>query len=77
MENGADVNKEKWEDTPLTAAAKNGHTDIVRLLLENGADFNKGVQEVTLLTAAVKNGHTDIKLLLKKGADVNNGVGVR
>ena len=29
------------KDTPLTAAVKNGHTDIVRLLIENGADVNK------------------------------------
>ena len=30
------------KDTPLTEAARNGHTDIVRLLIENGADVNKG-----------------------------------
>ena len=29
------------KDTPLTEAARNGHTDIVRLLIENGADVNK------------------------------------
>ena len=29
------------KDTPLTAAAKNGHIDIVRLLIENKADVNK------------------------------------
>ena len=27
---------------PLTGAARNGHTNIVRLLIENGADVNKG-----------------------------------
>ena len=27
---------------PLSGAAKNGHTDIVRLLIENGTDVNKG-----------------------------------
>ena len=27
---------------PLTEAVKNGHTNIVRLLIENGADVNKG-----------------------------------
>ena len=28
--------------TPLFEAARNGHTDIVRLLIENGADVNEG-----------------------------------
>ena len=28
--------------TPLFEAARNGHTDIVRLLIENGADVNMG-----------------------------------
>ena len=28
--------------TPLYAAASNGNTNIVRLLIENGADVNKG-----------------------------------
>ena len=30
------------KDTPLSEAARNGHTDIVRLLIENGADVSKG-----------------------------------
>ena len=29
------------KDTPLSGAARNGHTDIARLLIENGADVNK------------------------------------
>ena len=29
------------KETPLCGAARNGHTDIVRLLIENGADVNK------------------------------------
>ena len=28
--------------TPLCAPARNGNTNIVRLLIENGADVNKG-----------------------------------
>ena len=30
------------KNTSLNVAVKNGHTDIVRLLIENGADGNKG-----------------------------------
>ena len=30
------------KNTPLSEAARNGHTDIVRLLIENGADVNEG-----------------------------------
>ena len=30
------------KDTPLSEAARNGHTDIVRLLIGNGADVIKG-----------------------------------
>ena len=29
------------KNTPLCGAARNGHTDIVSLLIENGADVNK------------------------------------
>ena len=29
------------KDTPLFEAARNGNTNIVRLLIENGADVNK------------------------------------
>ena len=29
------------KNTPLIEAARNGDTDIVRLLIENGADVNK------------------------------------
>ena len=65
------------KDTPLSEAAKNGHTDIARLLIENGADVNKGwvrykvnckcykyVLKGNPLSGAARNGHTDIVRLL-------------
>ena len=36
---------------PLTEPVKNGHTNIVRLLIENGADVNKGGLEIKLSSA--------------------------
>ena len=30
------------KNTPLRNAARNGHTDIVRLLIDNGANVNTG-----------------------------------
>ena len=30
------------KNSPLTEAVRNGHTNIVRLLIENGADVNTG-----------------------------------
>ena len=32
----------KSKDTPLNEAARDGSTDIVRLLIRNGADVNRG-----------------------------------
>ena len=59
---------------PLIAAAKNGHTEVVKLLLKAGADVNMGeIRESVYHTAldyAVQNNHIDIvKLLLKKEID--------
>ncbi|CAH3155961.1 unnamed protein product [Pocillopora meandrina] len=63
-----EVENEKSQDTSLFTAARNGQTDIVRVLIENGADVNKD----TPLSEATTNGHTDIvRLLIENGADVN------
>jgi ankyrin repeat protein len=59
--------------TALSLAARNGHENIVRLLLGKGATPNQqlGVRRTTLIDAAM-HGHTGIVgLLLKNGADPN------
>jgi len=55
-------------------AAKNGHLEIVRLLIKNGADVNiVNKEKETALHLAAKNGHLEIvgllieKLLIEKG----------
>ena len=80
---GIDVNAEKYspilplmvasKKTPLMVASKNGHTEIVQLLLEKGAYVNaKDNYGETALMLAAANGRTEIvQLLLEKGADVN------
>ena len=59
--------------TPLFEAARNGHTDVVRLLLKRGAKPNiaHDFGDTPLLMAA-EDGHTEVvKLLLDGGADPN------
>ncbi|MDF1797070.1 MAG: ankyrin repeat domain-containing protein [Coxiellaceae bacterium] len=58
---------------PLQAAVKNGHVEIVRILLYEGADVNFAyLGGTTLLYIAAQRGHIDVvNVLLAKGADVN------
>lgn len=66
-----DVNAAWWEQTPLVAAIRGGHRDIVELLFEHGADVSGQAQERPL-TAAIQHGHLDlVELLIKRGVDVN------
>ena len=52
-------------------AAKNGHIEVVRLLLDNGADINANFFGSTALKYSAMNGHVEVvKFLLDKGADV-------
>ncbi|KAI0438261.1 ankyrin repeat-containing domain protein [Xylaria telfairii] len=64
---------DKLESTALIAAAKNGHSDIVKELLENGADpkINHNIGNSvrlsaigTAIDAAAINGHVDIVKIL-------------
>src|SRR5687767_2937204 len=58
-------------DPPILHAARNGDTEIVRLLIESGADVNaRNARGHTVLYCAGGHGHLDtLELLLDKGAD--------
>jgi ankyrin repeat protein len=58
-------------DAPLHHAARNGDTEIVRILIEHGADVNAvNPRGHTVLYCAGGHGHLDcLKLLLEKGAN--------
>ncbi|XP_070183018.1 caskin-2-like [Littorina saxatilis] len=58
--------------TCLHLAAKNGHSDIIRLLIQNGMNINRATLNGTCLHEASLYGKTDVvKLLLDCGIDVN------
>ncbi|CAM4769653.1 unnamed protein product [Rotaria magnacalcarata] len=61
------------QNCALHLAARNGHTDIVRLLLLNGMDINRTtINDGTALHVACRNGRYETaKLLLECGIDVN------
>ena len=73
---------ENEEITPLLIAAKNGHEEVVKVLLDYGADLeqtgtvntnNQVVECATALWCACNAGHMGVvKLLLKRNADVNH-----
>ncbi|XP_052069070.1 caskin-2-like isoform X1 [Mytilus californianus] len=58
--------------TCIHLAAKNGHVEILRLLLQAGMDINRLTQQGTCLHQAALCGKVDVaKLLLDCGVDVN------
>ncbi|WP_425289729.1 ankyrin repeat domain-containing protein [Spiroplasma endosymbiont of Notiophilus biguttatus] len=66
--NYANVNhKTKFGNTALTKAAKNGHLNVVELLIENGADINQiNLRGETALIRAQKQKHTKVEKILIK-----------
>jgi ankyrin repeat protein len=58
-------------DQPIHHAARNGDTEVVRLLIEHGADVNaRNTRGHTVLYCAGGHGHLDtLQLLLNEGAD--------
>ena len=71
LQAGADVNAANVNgQTPLMAAARNGHIEALRLLLEAGADVGAAnAKGQTALMSAAQNGHLEaVRLLLEAGA---------
>ncbi|XP_055745721.1 caskin-2-like isoform X2 [Salvelinus fontinalis] len=59
-------------NTPLHLAARNGHKDIIRVLLKAGIDINRTTKAGTCLHEAALYGKTEVVcLLLDAGIDVN------
>uniref|UniRef100_A0A673NNW4 Caskin-2-like n=1 Tax=Sinocyclocheilus rhinocerous TaxID=307959 RepID=A0A673NNW4_9TELE len=60
------------DNTPLHLAARNGHKDIISLLLKAGIDINRTTKSGTALHEAALYGKTEVvQLLLDAGIDVN------
>jgi ankyrin repeat protein len=60
--------------SPLEQAASGGKDEIVRLLLDRGADMHGGSGWGDALMAAIRYNHTStVRLLISKGAWVNDG----
>lgn len=65
---------ENGSDTTIIEASKNGHIDIVKILVEEHVDINtKDDVGYTSLSYAALKGHTEVvDLLIEYGADVNS-----
>ena len=77
LERGANIEEVNDEGyTPLMEAAREGHEEMVALLLSQGADINAQTEETqeTALTLACCGGFLDVAdFLIKAGADIELG----
>ena len=77
LERGANIEEVNDEGyTPLMEAAREGHEEMVALLLSQGADINAQTEETqeTALTLACCGGFLDVAdFLIKAGADIGLG----
>ena len=73
---GVDINdKDGFGQTGLMLAARNGHLELVRLLVEHDAGLDTTAKyNLSALMLAVVNGHTEIALTL---AHVGAALGIR
>jgi ankyrin repeat protein len=73
VKHGADVNiPDDQGETALGIAARNGHTEIVRMLLKKCAVDTPDNEGRTLVFITAKEGHTEtVKMLVEHGANVN------
>jgi ankyrin len=73
LEQGSDINAgNRYGQTPLHLAAKQGNSELIRLLLEQGAvvDAAENAAGYTPLHTAAAQGHADLcELLIRYGAD--------
>lgn len=73
---GADINAKdrRKKETPLLAASRREHSEVVALLLDKGADVSSQEGRKALYGVSVA-GHSNIvELLLAHGADPNGGI---
>lgn len=73
LDAGVEVNARHESEPLLLAAAQNGMTDAMQLLLKRGADANVADDEgmTPLMGAAMIDRPTPVRLLLKHGADIS------
>lgn len=69
---GGHDSSETPSTTPLHLAARNGHKDVIKLLLKAGIDINRATKAGTSLHEAALYGKTEVvRLLLDAGINVN------